>query len=115
MIDIIILGIISAGLSSFWILANSDGMIFNPIRNFMWNRLFDLSLDDNIKIIHKPKYWISHALYKVMFLCTYCNSTWINLAITVYGMIGLGWSPLYLLGLVGITTITLKIANEFSD
>jgi len=115
MLNIVILGIISAGLSTFWILANNDGMILNPIRNFMWNRLFNLTLDENIRVIHEPKYRISHSLYKVMFLCTYCNSTWINIAITIYGILFLGWNPLYLLGLIGITTITLRIANELSD
>ena len=33
----------------------------------------------------------------------------------LYGMISLGWNPLYILGLIGITTVTLKICNEFSD
>jgi len=115
MTDLVILGIISAGLSSFWILASNDGMILNPIRMFMMNRLFNLNVDENIRITYEPKYWFSRGLFKVLFLCTYCNSTWINIIMWVYGMISLGWNPLYILGLIGITTVTLKICNEFSD
>lgn len=113
--EIAILGVVTAGLSSYWIAINERGMIFRKFQQWVYWRLYEeIHTKGSYRIA--PKYRFSVALEKVLFLCTTCNSTWINIFLSVYGFFVLDWPIYNFFILTGITTASLCfLADRYSD